>query len=68
MKNLPTGLWVDAETERIAMIRGPSCGRENYCMNVLSGICTWCGYDANKNFIANNYGDGISEGIYKEKL
>ncbi len=32
------------------MNRCPKCNRENYCMNVLRGICTWCGYDANKDF------------------
>lgn len=31
----------------IALIRCPECGRENYAMNVLSGICTWCGWNAN---------------------
>lgn len=24
------------------------CGLENYALNVLVGICTWCGFDANK--------------------
>ncbi len=23
------------------------CGRENYAIAVHSGICAWCGYDAN---------------------
>lgn len=31
------------------LIRCPKCGRENYSMNVASGICTWCGYDGNKD-------------------
>lgn len=30
-----------------AMTRCPKCQRENYALNVLSGICTWCGHDAN---------------------
>ena len=24
-----------------------ACGRENYASNVLSGICAWCGHNAN---------------------
>lgn len=28
--------------------RCPKCDKENYAMNVSSGICTWCGFDANK--------------------
>ena len=31
-----------------ALIRCPECDLENYAPNVLSGICAWCGYDANK--------------------
>lgn len=34
---------------RIYMVRCPKCGRENYAPNVATGICTWCGYDANKH-------------------
>lgn len=30
------------------LIRCPKCKRENYTPNVVSGICTWCGYDANE--------------------
>lgn len=30
-----------------ALVRCPSCGKENYALNVLSGICTWCAYDIN---------------------
>jgi hypothetical protein len=26
----------------------PECGLENYALNVLQGICTWCGFDANE--------------------
>lgn len=29
----------------LALVR---CGRENYTMNVLSGICAWCGLDVNE--------------------
>jgi hypothetical protein len=35
--------------------RCPECKRENYALNVLSGICTWCGWDVNKN----DYCDGV---------
>lgn len=31
-----------------ALIRCPACGKENYALNVLSGKCTWCPFDANK--------------------
>lgn len=34
---------------RIYLVYCPKCGRENYAPNVASGICTWCGYDANKH-------------------
>jgi ribosomal protein L37E len=30
------------------MVRCHECGRENYAMNVPSGQCCWCGFDANK--------------------
>jgi len=23
----------------------PDCERENYALNVTTGICTWCGFD-----------------------
>lgn len=29
------------------LVRCPSCGRENYAPNVASGVCSWCGFDAN---------------------
>ncbi len=49
-EELPKGLWRDAGTGKISLERCPKCGRENYIMNVLLGICTWCGYDANKEY------------------
>ena len=52
--NLPRGLWWSDTTGRIALCRCPKCGRENYCMNVLSGICTWCGFDANSYYNNDN--------------
>lgn len=36
------------ENGQAYLVRCPKCGRENYALNVASGICTWCGYDANK--------------------
>ena len=32
---------------RIGLIRCPACERENYMLNVSTGICTWCGFNAN---------------------
>ena len=29
------------------LVRCPKCGRENYAPSVSSGVCAWCGYDAN---------------------
>ena len=33
--------------KEIGLIRCPLCLRENYSMNVSSGLCTWCPFDAN---------------------
>lgn len=35
------------EDGKIGMIRCFECGKENYAMSVASGICAWCGHDAN---------------------
>ena len=29
------------------LVRCPTCGTENYAMNVTTGICYACGHDAN---------------------
>lgn len=29
------------------LIRCPECRKENYAMNVSSGLCTWCPFNAN---------------------
>lgn len=29
------------------LVHCPKCGRENWAMSVSSGVCCWCGYDAN---------------------
>jgi ssDNA-binding Zn-finger/Zn-ribbon topoisomerase 1 len=34
--------------DKIALTRCPECKKENYALNILLGICTWCGYDANE--------------------
>lgn len=33
---------------KVYLIRCPKCLRENYAINVSSGICTWCGYNGNE--------------------
>lgn len=32
----------------VGLERCPECGAENYVMNVLSGNCTWCGFESKK--------------------
>lgn len=29
------------------LVRCPKCGKENHAVRVSSGICAWCGYNAN---------------------
>lgn len=48
-EKLPLGIFRD-EDGGICLSRCPKCHRENYILNVLSGRCTWCGYDANVDF------------------
>jgi len=36
------------ETKELLLLRCPKCGKENYALNVMKGICTWCGYDAHE--------------------
>ena len=38
MKRLANGVEYYPETDDLLLIRCPKCGRENYAMNVLSGI------------------------------
>ena len=47
------------------LIRCPKCHKENYALNVASGICTWCGFDINaeakeraKNYMALKHQPG----------
>lgn len=47
MTNQIPGTFIKKEDIKLALVRCPECHQENYAMNVISGICTWCGYDAN---------------------
>lgn len=38
----------------IYMMRCFDCGKENYAAMVSSGICAWCGHDANKPEVKSN--------------
>lgn len=41
-------VYTDADGSKQRMlVRCPSCNLENYAMNVMTGVCTWCGYDIN---------------------
>lgn len=33
---------------KVYLVRCPNCDKENYAMAVSSGVCAWCGFDANK--------------------
>jgi len=33
---------------KVYLVRCPECGLENWAMAVASGVCCWCGYDANE--------------------
>lgn len=33
------------DDDTILLIRCPKCGEENYALNVITGICTWCGFN-----------------------
>lgn len=37
------------DEDRRALVKCPDCHKENYALNVLSGVCTWCGFDINGN-------------------
>lgn len=39
-------VWQSGMTGKLALVRCPACDKENYAPNVLTGICTWCGYEA----------------------
>jgi len=46
VKHLAKGVEYYPENNTILLIRCPKCGKENYALNVASGICTWCGFNA----------------------
>jgi ribosomal protein L37E len=46
-KELPRGMFWTRDNTSIYLVRCPECKMENYAMNVSSGMCTWCGYNAN---------------------
>lgn len=46
MKHYPCNFKQD--NGKIALVKCPACSMENYALNVLSGICVWCGFDINK--------------------
>lgn len=33
----------------IHLRRCPLCNRENYILNISTGVCTWCGYIASED-------------------
>lgn len=39
---------LEKNEEKRALVRCPDCHKENYALNVLSGICSWCGFDINR--------------------
>ena len=39
------------------LVRCPRCGYENWGPAVASGICSWCGFDANK--FAQEHGTNV---------
>lgn len=45
------GYCFEKKDGTLALEKCPKCHKENYAMNVLSGICTWCGFDVNKEVV-----------------
>ncbi len=43
------GLAYRIDDKKIGLIRCPHCYKENYALNVASGQCTWCNFNANSN-------------------
>ena len=48
MKTLVPGVEYYEDTDDLLLLRCPKCGKENYAMNVIKGICTWCGFNAHE--------------------
>ena len=48
MEILAPGVEYYPDEKVLLLLRCPKCGKENYALNVIKGICTWCGYDAHE--------------------
>lgn len=44
-RELSENFSVDGKTY---LVRCPKCNKENYAPSVASGVCAWCGYNANE--------------------
>jgi ribosomal protein L37E len=56
-KNVINGLgYIGKIRSTIGLIKCPVCNRENYALNVTTGICTWCGFNLN-TFIDGEYNE-----------
>lgn len=33
------------------LTRCPKCDKENWAIGVYSGVCSWCGFDCNKEIL-----------------
>lgn len=40
--------YIGKADKKIGLIKCPLCSAENYLPAVTTGICVWCGFDANK--------------------
>ena len=45
-KVLARGVEYYPDTDTLLLLRCPKCEQENYAPNAVTGVCTWCGYDA----------------------
>jgi len=43
------GFISKGEDKRIGLLKCPLCHNENYALNVMDGLCSWCGFNANKH-------------------
>lgn len=47
------------------LVRCHDCGRENWMLSVISGICCWCGYNDNERKEEAD-GRGVSSGSHHD--
>ena len=40
--------FIGKKSREIGLVRCPKCGRENYSMAVMSGVCSSCGYSVHE--------------------